>query len=124
MSDADLAVHGRISIRLRSTLIHRKSTMSNWLYNEFRYAGVDYTDPEQVAVYDQRHQRFRDYKKATEAILARLGLGPEHTVIDMGSGTGAFTIHAALHVKTVYAVDVSLPMLDYTRQKAKAAGLT
>jgi cyclopropane fatty-acyl-phospholipid synthase-like methyltransferase len=95
-----------------------------WYYDEFKHAGVDYTDPEQVAVYDKRHQRFRDYKKSTEAILARLGLGAEHTVMDMGAGTGAFAIHAAPHVKTVYAVDVSLPMLDYTRRKAEQAGLT
>lgn len=96
----------------------------NWFYDEYRYAGVDYTNPEQVAVYDQRHQRFRDYKKATEAILARLGLGAEHTVIDLGSGTGAFLVNAAPHLKRIYAVDVSLPMLDYARHKVEQAGLT
>ncbi|MFZ6026774.1 MAG: class I SAM-dependent methyltransferase [Chloroflexota bacterium] len=96
----------------------------NWLYDEYRYAGIDYTDPEQVAVYDQRHQRFRDYQKATQAILARLELGAGHTVIDLGSGTGAFALHAAPHVKQIYAVDVSIPMLDYARQKTERAALS
>jgi putative AdoMet-dependent methyltransferase len=95
----------------------------NWFYNEFKYSGVDYTDAEQVAVYDKRHQRFRDYQKFAEAVMARLGLGAEATVIDLGAGTGAFALNAAPHCKTVYAVDVSAAMLDYTRQKAEQAGL-
>lgn len=95
----------------------------NWFYDEFKYSGVDYASAEQVAVYDTRHQRFRNYRKFAEAILTRLGLGPETTVIDLGVGTGAFALHAAPHYKTVYAVDVSEAMLAYTREKAKQAGL-
>jgi len=95
----------------------------NWFYNEFKYSGVDYTDAEQVAVYDKRHQRFRDYQKFAEAIMTRLALGPEATVVDLGVGTGAFALNAAPHYKTVYAVDVSEPMLAFTRQKAEQAGL-
>ena len=96
----------------------------NWFYDEMKHAGVDYSDPAQVAVYDNRHQKFRDYEKGAEAIINTLKLGPEHSVIDMGVGTGAFTLYAAPHCKTVYAVDVSPVMLDYTRQKAEKAGLT
>ena len=96
----------------------------NWFYDEMKHAGVDYSNPAQVAVYDERHQKFRDYRKGVEAIINALALGPEHTVIDMGVGTGAFTLHAAPRVKTIYAVDVSPVMLDYTRQKAGEAGLT
>jgi putative AdoMet-dependent methyltransferase len=96
----------------------------NWFYDEMKHAGVDYSDPAQVAVYDNRHQKFRNYKKGAEAIIDSLKLGLEHTVIDMGVGTGAFTLNAASHYKTVYAVDVSPVMLDYTRQKAEQAGLS
>jgi putative AdoMet-dependent methyltransferase len=119
-----LLIHGSNFAWQQSSFTNQKSQMNNWFYDEFRYAGVDYTNPEQVAVFDQRHQRFRDYKKSTEAILACLKLGREDSVIDMGAGTGAFVLHAAPHVKTVYAVDVSAPMLDYARQKVDAAGLT
>jgi ubiquinone/menaquinone biosynthesis C-methylase UbiE len=88
-----------------------------------KHSGVDYSDPAQVAVYDSRHQKFRDYKKGAEAIIEAIGIGAEHTVIDMGVGTGAFALHAAAHCKTIYAVDVSPVMLDFTRQKAGQAGL-
>jgi putative AdoMet-dependent methyltransferase len=97
--------------------------MANWLFDEFSHSGVDYTDPEQVAVYDKRHQRFRDYKRFAEGVMTTLGLGPETRVIDLGAGTGAFAITAAPHYKTVYAVDVSDAMLGYARQKAERAGI-
>ena len=96
----------------------------DWFYDEFKHSGVDYADPEQVAVYDQRHQSFRDYKKFTDAVMARLGLGPDATVIDLGSGTGAFALNAAPYNKMIYAVDVSPAMLAYTRQKAGQVGLS
>jgi putative AdoMet-dependent methyltransferase len=98
--------------------------MQNWLYDEFTHSGVDYTNPGQVAVYDERHQRFRDYKKFAEDVMSRLELGPEASVIDLGAGTGAFSLNAAAHYKKVYAVDVSEAMLAYTRQKAEQAGLS
>jgi putative AdoMet-dependent methyltransferase len=95
----------------------------NWFYDEFKYSGVDYTDTAQVAVYDTRHQRFRDYQKFSEAVMAGLDLGRDATVVDLGVGTGAFTLYAAPYYQTVYAVDVSDAMLAYTRQKVEAAGL-
>ena len=98
--------------------------MQNWLYDEFRHSGVDYANPEQVAVYDERHQRFRDYKKFAEDVMTWLELGPEANVVDLGAGTGAFSLHAAAYFKTVYVVDVSEAMLEYTRQKAEQAGLS
>jgi putative AdoMet-dependent methyltransferase len=99
------------------------TTMSKWFYDEMKHSGVDYTNPAQVQVYDIRHQTFRDYKKASEVIIEKLNLGREHTVIDMGSGTGAFAINAAPKCKHIYAVDVSQPMLDYSRQKAEQLGI-
>jgi ubiquinone/menaquinone biosynthesis C-methylase UbiE len=99
------------------------NTNPAWFYNEIQHSGVDYSDPAQVAVYDQRHEKFRDYEKVTTAVIQRLALGPEHTVIDMGAGTGAFALHIARRCQWVYAVDVSRAMLDYARQKAERAGL-
>ena len=101
----------------------KMTTKPKWFYDEMKHAGVDYSDPAQVQAYDSRHQKFRDYKKASEAIINRLGLGPDHTVIDMGAGTGAFALHAARYCEKIYAVDVSQTMLDYSRQKADRAGL-
>jgi putative AdoMet-dependent methyltransferase len=95
----------------------------NWQYDEMKHSGVDYNNLAQVEVYDKNHQKFRNYQRDTEFIIQALGLGTEHTVIDMGAGTGAFAIHAAKFCKTIYAVDVSKTMLDYTRQKAVEAGI-
>ena len=100
------------------------ATTQRWFYDEMKHAGVDYADPAQAQVYDERHEKFRDYRRTSEAILKRLGLGAEHTVIDIGAGTGAFTVLAAIHCKRVYAVGVSPAMLDCARIKAKQLGLT
>jgi len=95
----------------------------NWQYDEFHQCGTDYADPSQVARYDERHQRFRRYQQQAQSIIDTLSLHPAHTVIDIGSGTGAFTLYAARRCRKVIAVDVSLAMLEYCRQKAQAANL-
>jgi putative AdoMet-dependent methyltransferase len=94
-----------------------------WFYDEMRHAGVDYSDPAQVEAYDQRHRKFRDYRKDAEAVVRLLGLTPGQTVVDLGCGTGAFALHAAPFCKTVFAVDVSAAMLEYCRRKAEAGGI-
>ena len=50
---------------------------------------------EELAAYDGMHKKFRDYASSSEQIIRRLALGPGSTVIDLGSGTGAFALHAA-----------------------------
>jgi ubiquinone/menaquinone biosynthesis C-methylase UbiE len=89
-----------------------------WQYDEMKAPGVDYTDDNIVAEYDDNHSRFRNYKKNAEDIISILGLEPEHSVIDMGCGTGAFSLYAAGHCKKIYAVDVSAPMIEYLKKKA------
>jgi putative AdoMet-dependent methyltransferase len=96
----------------------------SWKYNEMKFSGVDFSNPEQVAVYDSMHRKFRDYAKGTEEVIRRLGLGPESVVIDLGSGTGAFALHAAKKCRKIYAVDISKAMLDYCRQQAEKEGLS
>ena len=95
----------------------------NWRYDEMKHSGVDFSDLARVEVYDRNHQRFRNYQKDAEAIVGILGLGHEHTVIDMGAGTGAFVLHAARYCKLIYAVDVSKVMLDYAQRKAETEGI-
>lgn len=94
--------------------------LPTWYYDEFSHCGVDFGDPAQVASYDADHERFRDYRREAEAVFATLSIRPEHTIIDMGCGTGAFAIHAASRCKHVFAVDVSQAMLDRAKEKAGA----
>jgi len=96
---------------------------AKWLFDETKHAGVDYSDPELVKAYDARHQKFRDFEKDSEAILNRLDLGPDQTLIEMGAGTGTFALYAAKRCKKVYAVDISKAMLELAAQKAQKEGL-
>jgi putative AdoMet-dependent methyltransferase len=95
-----------------------------WQYNEMKYSGVDFSRMDEVAAYDSMHKKFRDYVKSSEEIIRCLSLGSDSVVIDFGSGTGAFALHAAKKCRTVYAVDISAAMLEYCRQQAVKDGLT
>jgi cyclopropane fatty-acyl-phospholipid synthase-like methyltransferase len=95
-----------------------------WQYDELKHHGVDYADYHIAAHYDENHKRFRDYKKNAEAIITDLGLRREHSVIDMGCGTGAFALYAAPYVRKVFAIDVSPAMLDFLKKKAEYSNLT
>jgi ubiquinone/menaquinone biosynthesis C-methylase UbiE len=94
-----------------------------WRYNEMKPCGVKYNSVFCALSYDVHHQRFRDYKRESDEIIATLGLNASQTVVDMGCGTGAFAINAARHCRKVFAVDVSKAMLGCARRKAKRAGL-
>ena len=94
-----------------------------WQYNETKPCGVNYNDVWRAWVYDRCQQSFRDYKAESDQIIALLGLGTDATVIDMGCGTGAFTIHAAKYFKKVFAIDISKAMLKRARKKARKARL-
>lgn len=85
--------------------------------------GVDYADQAEVENYDQRHQKFRDYKETVRETLGLLKLDSKSTVIDLGCGTGAFSVTAAPKLKKIFAVDVSAAMLEYSQGKAESAGL-
>ena len=97
--------------------------ISSWQYDEFRQVGTDYNDLAQVEAYDSRHSQFRDIDGECQAILGALDLTPKSSLIEIGTGTGAFAIHAAHHCAKVYATDVSQLMLDYAARKARDANV-
>jgi len=94
--------------------------MDNWVYNEFKHCGVDYADIKQAEMYDQQHQKFRNYEKEVLEMLDYLSLtNPQELVlIDLGCGTGATVIHASKHFKKIFAVDVSELMISQAKRKA------
>ncbi len=95
-----------------------------WQYDEMKQIGKDYGSLAEVEAYDARHGKFRNVEKENEAILAKLGIGPGHVVIEIGAGTGAFAIQASRRCAQVYAVDVSRAMLAYAGKKAAQEGIT
>jgi SAM-dependent methyltransferase len=77
--------------------------------NELDHAGSEHLDPSYVARYDTKQK----YDPAPDvAALRGRGVDGRSTIIDMGCGTGVFTLAIAPHCRRVIAVDVSQPMLD------------
>lgn len=97
------------------------SGLMAWFYDEFQQTGLDFEDSAQVEAYDHNQGSSTE---ADQGLIECLGIARDDTLIDLGSGTGAFAIQAAQTCAQVYAVDVSPAMLNYARQKANANGLT
>jgi putative AdoMet-dependent methyltransferase len=96
-------------------------TFPGWYFDESHMAGVDFEDAAQVEVYD-RYQTASTPEKE-QALVTRLGISANQTVIDLGAGTGNFAIQAALTGASVHAIDISKAMLSYAQSKAQKAGI-
>ena len=92
----------------------------DWVFDEEAHAGAEHLDPERVARYDEKVPF--DPTRELE-LLQEHGLSAEDTVVDLGTGTGAFPIAVAEHCDRVVAVDVSEPMLEVAREKIAAEGV-
>ncbi|MBN1969750.1 MAG: class I SAM-dependent methyltransferase [Candidatus Delongbacteria bacterium] len=93
--------------------------MSNWIYDEYKHCGVDYSDRNLADSYDQQHQSFRNYEKEFNEMIEFLGLKNTQnlSLIDLGCGTGATSFFAADKFKKVYGVDVSDVMIEQAQKK-------
>jgi len=71
------------------------------------------------------YDRKQGYPDPTEDIdlFARYGLGPTSVILDLGAGTGQFSLAAARQFGTVRAIDVSVQMLEALRDRAAAANV-
>jgi SAM-dependent methyltransferase len=91
-----------------------------WVLDELAYAGRENLDAGHVARYDAKE----DGAAAAELeTLFAAGLSADATVIDLGAGTGQFTLAAAGAVRRVVAVDVSPVMLEHLRAEVGERGL-
>lgn len=93
-----------------------------WYFDESNMAGVDFEDTAQVEAYDRNQTASTPDKE--QALVARLGIAAEHSVIDLGAGTGNFALQASLTGASVHAVDISKTMLTYAQSNAQKAGVT
>ncbi len=93
--------------------------MQNWVYDEHRHCGVNYSDEDTAEDYDRRHQAFRDYEREFNGMIEFLDLKDLHelSVMDLGCGTGAVSIYAAERFKKVRGIDVSEVMIQQARKK-------
>lgn len=96
-------------------------TSPQWQYHEPDHPGMDF---DAVAPsYDRNMQRFRDIQGEIEEILSFLELAPQHSLLEMGTGTGEFALAAARRCSRVFAIDISTGMLNYARNKAHEQGI-
>jgi cyclopropane fatty-acyl-phospholipid synthase-like methyltransferase len=91
------------------------------MIDESAYAGPEHLDPDFVKGYEQK-QGSPDSTPDLD-VLAKHGLGPTSTVVDLGAGTGIFALAAARRLGHVTAVDISPAMLRVVRNRATEAGL-
>jgi putative AdoMet-dependent methyltransferase len=97
---------------------------NKWQYDEMKQVGTDYSNQSEVEFYDEKMQKLRDIKEETENIIEELGIDSDHTVLEIGIGTGEFALSAANFCKKVIALDVSSTMLEYAKKKAAKRGIS
>ena len=82
--------------------------------------------------FDAAHRAYLDSEERRsyldpDAILGAFGVGPGFTIVDVGAGTGFFSLPAAKRVGPsglIYAVDVESAMLEDLRGKVAAQSLS
>ncbi len=93
-----------------------------WALDELAHAGPEHLDPGFVAGFDRKQGR--PDPTGDLAVLAGHGVDETSTVVDLGAGTGRFTLAAARRFRRVVAVDVSPAMGRHLRDRAAEAGLS
>jgi ubiquinone/menaquinone biosynthesis C-methylase UbiE len=97
------------------------SPKPGWFIDELRYAGRENLDAGHVAQYDAKE----DASATSEvALLESMGLTQESLVLELGAGTGQFSVEVAPACARVIAVDVSELMLDRLQTKVADIGLS
>ena len=92
----------------------------NWTRDEVASAGRENLDAAHASRYDEK-ENANAY--AELELLRTLGLSETSEVVDLGAGTGQFTLVAAPACARVVAVDVSPVMLTVLENKVHAAHL-
>ncbi len=59
-----------------------------------------------------------------EMLISKVNVTPDTTILDIGAGTGRFSVYLAPRARHVTAVDHSPEMLKYLRDNAAEAGVT
>ena len=98
-------------------------TLNDWLHDEFKQIGKNYSSNDEVDVYDESHSKFRDVPKESNELLDTLSVRPGESLIDFGCGTGVLAIEAARRGLKVIAIDISPVMLSYAKSKATELGV-
>ncbi|WP_340820122.1 class I SAM-dependent methyltransferase [Methanolobus sp. WCC4] len=96
--------------------------LPEWYYNELVQIGTDYSSEEEVQNYDRKMRTIRNIAEEAETMIKLIDIQPEHSILEIGCGTGEFSIELSKHCEHVLALDISQRMLDFAREKAKTRG--
>lgn len=98
--------------------------MNDWYYNEMQHVGTDYDNIQEVADYDKRMTRFRNFNDELSRMIKAVKPNNDDLLIEFGCGTGFFSIEMAKKCKKVIAVDISEKMLEYAADRAGKENIT
>jgi SAM-dependent methyltransferase len=85
-----------------------------WLIDDRDHAGRENLDAAHVARYDAKEDASAD---SEVSLLQTLGLARDSLVVELGAGTGQFSVTVAPVCARVIAVDISEPMLERLASK-------
>lgn len=92
--------------------------LHRWMPDELAAAGRENLDVVHASQYDSKEDA---QAQAELSLLRELGMSQSSVVVDLGAGTGQFTLAAAPHCERVVAVDISPVMIDVLHEKAGRA---
>jgi ubiquinone/menaquinone biosynthesis C-methylase UbiE len=98
-----------------------KIEVPSWQYDEFKHPGEDFDI--EAKTYDKKLPKVRNIQEETKEIIKLLNIQPDQTILEMGAGTGEFTVAVAEYCSKVLAVDLSLDMLRIAERKAQSKDL-
>ena len=103
--------------------VHCMTETPSWQFDEFVQHGRDFSDPAEVAAYEECMAKLGDPATTADEAIAAMDLQPSDVVLDMGGGAGGFAVAAARRCARVHLVDVSAAMLCAARERAKRTGV-
>jgi ubiquinone/menaquinone biosynthesis C-methylase UbiE len=89
-----------------------------WQYHEPDRPGADFDALAEI--YDRNMQKYRNIHGEIREVLDFLDLQPDQRILEIGAGTGEFSLAAASQCAKVYAVDLSSGMLKFAQKKAES----
>lgn len=79
--------------------------------------------PESLHFVDHADRYERQLEPFTRGLLERAGREAQRVVLDVGCGSGTTTLAVAADAERVVGVDLSQPLVDLARRRARAAGI-
>jgi 2-polyprenyl-3-methyl-5-hydroxy-6-metoxy-1,4-benzoquinol methylase len=93
-------------------------------FDEMHQIGADHADPVRANEYDSKMQMFRNYAQEARVLVQELNITDQMSILDIGAGTGAFSIELAAFCREITAIDVSSIMLQILETKAGKRAIT